>query len=140
MTGQRTKRGGRQGRIAQRAAKPAVDPCPPGQIGGLYQPLTADELRRIYATALDLLERLGMGEVPDRLRADLIAAGAVATASGRVLFPPTLVAAANDDAAKTFTLHGRDPGRSIEVGGNRVHFGTGGAAVQTLDLDTGDYR
>ncbi|MEO1453747.1 MAG: trimethylamine methyltransferase family protein [Pseudomonadota bacterium] len=140
MTGQRTKRGGRQGRIAQRAAKPAVDPCPPGQIGGLYQPLTADDLRRIYATALDLLERLGMGEVPNRLRADLIAAGAVASASGRVLFPPTLVEAAIDDAAKTFTLHGRDPGRSIEVGGNRVHFGTGGAAVQTLDLDTGDYR
>ena len=40
-------------------------------------------------------------------------------------------------AAKTFTLHGRDEARSIEVGGDRVHFGTGGAAVQTLDLDSG---
>jgi trimethylamine--corrinoid protein Co-methyltransferase len=43
-------------------------------------------------------------------------------------------------APKTITLHGRDPARSIEVGGDRVHFGTGGAAVQTLDLDSGDYR
>ena len=31
-------------------------------------------------------------------------------------------------------------GRSIEVGGDSVHFGTGGAAVQTLDLNSGDYR
>ena len=43
-------------------------------------------------------------------------------------------------AAKSFVFHGRDPARSIEVGGNRVFFGTGGAAVQTLDLDTGRYR
>lgn len=140
MTGQRIKRGGRQGRIAQRAAKPIVDPCAPGQIGGAYAPLTANELQRIYSTALDLLERLGMGEVPARLHADLIAAGAGATDSGRVLFPRALVEEAIDKAAKTFVLHGRDPDRSIEVGGHRVYFGTGGAAVQTLDMNTGDYR
>jgi len=37
-------------------------------------------------------------------------------------------------------LHGRDATHSFEVGGNRVYFGTGGAAVQTLDLDTHVYR
>lgn len=37
-------------------------------------------------------------------------------------------------------LHGQDEARSIEVGGEADHFGTGGAAVQTLDLDTGLYR
>lgn len=66
--------------------------------------------------------------------------GALEGERGRILFPPTLVQDAVDHAAKTFTLHGRDPSRSIEVGGNRVHFGTGGAAVQTLDLDTHLYR
>ena len=97
-------------------------------------------MRRIHDTALDLLERLGMGEVPLRLHADLLAAGAIDNGSGRVLFPPDLVESAVDQAAKTFVLHGRDPDRSIEIGGNRVYFGTGGAAVQTLDLDTGVYR
>ena len=97
-------------------------------------------MRRIHDTALDLLERLGMGEVPLRLHADLLAAGAIDNGSGRVLFPPGLVESAVDQAAKTFVLHGRDPDRSIEIGGNRVYFGTGGAAVQTLDLDTGVYR
>lgn len=140
MAGQRGKRGGRRERLAQRAAKPAVDPCPPGQIGGTYKPLSASDLRRIYDTALDLLEKLGIGEVPDRLHADLLAIGAIDNGKGRVLFPPALVEEAIDQAAKTFTLHGRDPERSIEVGGNKVYFGTGGAAVQTLDMDSGIYR
>ncbi len=140
MAGQRSKRGGREGRLAQRAAKPAFDPCPPGQIGGMYKPLSEADLRRIYDTALDLLEKLGIGEVPERLRNDLLAVGAVDNGMGRVLFPPELVEEAIDQAAKTFTLYGRDPKRSIEVGGNKVYFGTGGAAVQTLDMESALYR
>ena len=80
-----------------------------------------------------------MGEVPEQLTADLVAAGATER-DGRVLIPRQLTLRAIDLAAKRFTLHGRDPARSIEVGGDAVHFGTGGAAVQTLDLDTGRYR
>ncbi len=140
MAGHRGKRGGRNARLAQRAAKPAVDPCPPGQIGGAYKPLTEAELQKIYATSLDLLEKLGLGDVPDRLRADLLAIGATDNGVGRVLFRPELIEQAIDEAAKTFVLHGRDSARSIEVGGNKVHFGTGGAAVQTLDIDSGLYR
>ncbi|MCF6430939.1 trimethylamine methyltransferase family protein [Leisingera sp. MMG026] len=140
MAEQRAKRGGRQERLAQRAAKPAVDPCPPGQIGGAYKPLTPEELERVYSTSLELLAKLGMGEVPPRLHADLLAAGAQDDGSGRVLFPPQLVEQAIDQAAKTFVLHGRDDSRSITVGGNAVHFGTGGAAVQTLDMESGVYR
>ncbi len=140
MEARQGKRAGRKGRLAQRAEKPALDPCPPGQPGGSYKPLTDAELQRIYSTALDLLDRLGMGEVPPRLHADLLAIGARDTGEGRVTFPSQLVEQAIDQAAKTFVLHGRDEARSIEVGGNRVHFGTGGAAVQTLDPDTGLYR
>ncbi|MCT4557147.1 MAG: trimethylamine methyltransferase family protein [Pelagimonas sp.] len=140
MARQRVKRGGRQERLAQRAAKPIVDPCPPGQTGGDYKPLSDTDLRRIYDTALDLLEKLGIGEVPDRLCKDLMAIGATSNGNGRVLFPRALVEEAIDKAAKTFVLHGRDPDRSIEVGGDKVYFGTGGAAVQTLDMDSGLYR
>ena len=123
-----------------RAAKPAFDPCPPGQIGGAYKPLSDADLRRIYDTALALLEQLGIGDVPERLQADLRAIGASDNGEGRFLFSRPLVEEAIDQAAKTFTLHGRDPDRSIEVGGNKVYFGTGGAAVQTLDIDAGLYR
>ncbi len=140
MDGQRHKRGGRRERLARRAAKPVMDPCPPGQIGGSYRPLTEQEIQKIYGTALDLLEKLGMGDVPHRLREDLLKIGALTTDAGRIAFPPDLVERAVDQAAKTFVLHGRDESRSIEVGGNRVYFGTGGAAVQTLDRETRLYR
>lgn len=135
-----SKRGGRTARLAKRAAKPVVDPCPPGQIGGTYKPLSDLEMQRIYQTALKLLGTLGIGEVPARLARDLCAIGARQTDAGRILFPAEVVGAAIAAAAKTFTLHGRDPARSIEVGGAKVYFGTGGAAVQTLDLDTQTYR
>ncbi|MGR3492389.1 MAG: trimethylamine methyltransferase family protein [Shimia sp.] len=135
----RRRGAGRRERLAQRAAGPAVHPCPPGQPGGRYRPLTEPQLARITETAFRLLAELGMGEVPERLRHDLLAAGAQA-AGERILLPSEMVERAITLSAKTFTLHGRDPARSIEVGGDAVHFGTGGAAVQTLDLDTGLYR
>lgn len=135
-----SKRSGRNARLAQRAAEPAIDPCPPGQAGGRFQPLTQSEVKQIYNTALRLLETLGMGEVPDRLANDLRSAGAQSGQQGRLLFPRNMVEDAIGSAAKTFSFHGRDEARSIEVGGNRVFFGTGGAAVQTLDLESGHYR
>ncbi len=134
------KRMGRKARMAKRAAKPIVNPSPPGARGGQYAPLSDDDLVQIFDSAQHLLAHLGMGEVPDRLRSDLIQAGAQDGPNNRILFPKTLVHEAIEQAAKTFTLHGRDPARSIEVGGDRVYFGTGGAAVQTLDIDTGVYR
>ncbi|MEM1374357.1 MAG: trimethylamine methyltransferase family protein, partial [Pseudomonadota bacterium] len=132
-------RSGRKARHAQRAAPPAFDPCPPGQKGGRYQPLTEPEMEAIFDTALRLLADLGMGEVPDRLHADFLRMGAEAKGN-RVTFAPSLTREAIDAAAKKFTLFGRDPARDIEVGGDRVYFGTGGAAVQTLDMGTGLYR
>jgi len=132
------RQGGRRSRHKHRAAG-APNPAPPGQKGGQYRPLSEADLQAIYATAKRLLAELGMGEVPARLTADLLAAGAVAKGD-RLLIPPALVEDAIAAAAKRFVLHGQDEARSIEVGGEAVHFGTGGAAVQTLDMQTGLYR
>ena len=56
--------------------------------------------------------------------------GQVPAAASRWSWMPSI------KASKVFTLHGqRRAARSIVVGGEAVHFGTGGAAVQTLDLD-----
>ena len=120
MSSDGSRRSGRRARIAQRAAKPEFDPCPPGQIGGAFSPLTEAEVSLIFETALKLLETLGMGNVPDRLRKDLLAAGAVEGEQDRVLFPKQMVMRAVNSAAKTFFFHGRDENRSIEVGGDRV--------------------
>ena len=62
-----TKRAGRKARLAHRARGPAENPCPPGQIGGTYAPSSEVEIHAIHKTALDLLARLGIREVPARL-------------------------------------------------------------------------
>ncbi len=134
-----SRRSGRREKLLQRAAPVAVNPCPPGQLGGQFRPLSEAECRAIYDTALRLLDDLGMGEVPPVLRDQLVAHGARIKAE-RIQIPAVLVEAAIGAAPSEFVLNGRDSARSITVGGERVHFGTGGAAVQTLDLDTGDYR
>ncbi len=136
----RRQSGGRSARLALRAAPPVVNPAPAGQIGGAYKPLSDADLKAIYDTALKLLESLGMGEVPDRLETLFLSKGAHLNDKGRTCFPRAMVEDAIAMAAKRFPLHARDPHRSIEVGGDTVHFGTGGAAVQTLDMATSSYR
>lgn len=137
----RRRSGGRRARRAARAADAEqINPCPPGQVGGRYRPLSESEMTQIYAMALRLLDELGMGEVPDKLRQVAEAEGARTNGLGRLSFPPALIEDIIDGAAKSFVFHGRDPNRDFELGGSRVHFGTGGAAVQTLDLESGLYR
>jgi len=49
--------GGRAARTAKRTApKPEINPCPPGQTGGTYRPLTVPQIEAIYDTALKSLE------------------------------------------------------------------------------------
>ena len=134
-----TGRRGRRDKLARRSAPPP-NPAPPGQTGGRYAPLDVAEMQAIHDMALRLLAELGMGEVPDRLARDLTALGAQMGADRRLRLPPQMVQDAMNSAPKVFTLHGRDPARSITVGGQAVHFGTGGAAVQTLDRQTRLYR
>ena len=131
--------GGRAGRHLRRSQALPINPAPPGGGGGQYKPLSISDMEQIYEMALRLLEDLGVGEVPGRLRDIFVQQGARFEA-GRIHIPRRLITQAIAAAPKTITLHGRDAARSIQVGGDRVHFGTGGAAVQTLDLDSGDYR
>ena len=145
MTSEETRPGRRPNARAARlqarlAAAPEVNPCPPGQIGGSYRPLSEAQLQAIYDTALRLLAELGMGEVPAAFQELALARGAQLNDRGRLTYPRAMVEDVIAGAAKSFVFHGRDPRHDFEIGGERVHFGTGGAAVQTLDIDTGRYR
>ncbi|MEL6236509.1 MAG: trimethylamine methyltransferase family protein [Pseudomonadota bacterium] len=142
MTESRPQRrgGGRAARVAARQSAPTQNPAAPGQRGGRYAPLSDAELYAIYQTALRLLSELGLGEAPPVLVEAALARGARQSDEGRLCFPRDLVEDVIAGACTQFTLHGRDPRHSIELGGDRVYFGTGGAAVQTLDLETGRYR
>ncbi|MEM7440246.1 MAG: trimethylamine methyltransferase family protein [Pseudomonadota bacterium] len=133
------KRGGREGRLKLRATEGVFDPAPVGGIGGRYRPLSEADCQAIYDAALQILDEIGMGDVPPQLAEQCLAHGARMQAD-RLLFSPEMVDRIVAGAAKEIRLPARDPARSITVGGDRVYFGTGGAAVQMLDLDTGAYR
>ena len=58
--------GGRQARVAMRAAPLADDvkPVRPGLPGGQYKPLTEASVGQIHAAALDALEQIGLSQAP----------------------------------------------------------------------------
>lgn len=135
------RRGGRKDRIARRTAvEPEINPAPPGQSGGTYRPLSNNDVRAIYETALRLLSDLGMGDTPKVLQDAALEMGAEINSHGRLCYPAALIEDIIATAPKRFTFHGRDSRHSFDVGGDSVHFGTGGAAVKTLDIDSGLYR
>jgi trimethylamine--corrinoid protein Co-methyltransferase len=137
----RRRRGGsRAAMLAKRSKPPAINPAPAGPTGGQYRPLTDTQVEQIYATSMRMLAELGMGDAPQALVDQALKCGATINDLGRLCFSRDMVEDIIDGACKSFVLHGRDEKYSFAVGGDRVYFGTGGAAVQTLDLDSHIYR
>ena len=130
----------REAKLAKRSKPPVVSPAPPGPVGGQYRPLTEIQVKLIYDTSLRMLAELGMGDSPQALTEQALKCGATINELGRLCFSPGMVEDIIDSACKSFVFHGRDPKHTFEIGGDRVYFGTGGAAVQTLDLDSHIYR
>lgn len=81
-----------------------------------------------------------MAGLPDAIRDRLAGSGITTRDDGRVCFPRAMVEDALARAPSTVHLPGLDTGRSLEVGGGRVHIGTGGAAVQVLEADGISFR
>lgn len=134
--------GGRQARQALRAAPLAEDvkPIRPGMSGGNYRPLSDAGVARIHTAALQALEEIGLADAPPSGVEILTKAGAVQGDDGRIRIPRALVEDMLALAARGITLHGQDPKHDILLAGNRVHYGTGGAAVHIVDVEKREYR
>jgi len=112
-----------------------------GPIGGQYHPLTLDRVGRIHETALRVLEEVGVKVELDQARAIFATAGArINKRTKRVQMDPQLVERALHDAPSSIRLCGRTEDDDLVVEGQRTYFGTGGAAVKVLDLDTHEIR
>ncbi|KIC20162.1 trimethylamine methyltransferase family protein [Leisingera sp. ANG-Vp] len=132
------RRPGRRARGASDTA--AAPPITPGMPGGHYRPLSPAEMERIHQLVLQLLGDLGLSQVTPSLQARAVAAGCQVDDAGRLRFPRSLVEDVIARTRRKFTLHGTDPVHDIEIGGRRVHAGTGGAAPTMMDFHTGKYR
>ena len=103
-------------------------------------PLSPADQQRIHHAALDALEQIGLADAPQSGIDLMVAAGAILGDDGRLRFPRGLVEDMVAKAAKTVTLCGRDPAHDMQIGDKRVYYGTAGAAVHMVDVDSHEYR
>ncbi len=97
-------------------------------------------MQDIFDNALDILENLGMGSPIPTFIESMVDAGGWLDDDGRLHYPKDVVNRALETATKEFVWHGFDEANSLELGGNRVHFATAGAAVTMLDHATKTFR
>ena len=134
--------GGRAARRMERAA-PLADELRPvraGLAGGQYRPLDDAAVKAIDSAVYQILEEIGLSQAPESGVRYMTAAGAIAGDDGRVRFPRALVDDMLAKAARNITLCGQDPKHDLLLSGSRVHYGTAGAAVHVVDVETNDYR
>ena len=139
--GDSRRRGGREARreLRARAIPDAERVVRPGMPGGRYRPLADADVQKIHGAALTALETIGFGQpLPSAVEA-LTRLGC-AYRDGRIHFPRALVEDVVARAARNFPLFARDPRLDLHPSGDKVHFGTAGAAVNMVDARTGEYR
>ncbi|WIY24598.1 trimethylamine methyltransferase family protein [Parasedimentitalea psychrophila] len=133
------------GRAARRAARAAPVPehlrsIHPGMEGGTLKPLTQQDMERIHSSVLDALENIGLADAPQSGIDYLVGAGCILGDDGRIRFPRALVEDTIAKANRSITLFSRDGKTDLELSGNRVHYGTAGAAVSMVDVHGREYR
>ncbi len=114
-----------------------------GLQGGQYKPLSDADIHTLHEAALTLLEKTGFtyeSGLEDTVDM-LAAAGArVDRPAARIRFPRALVMEQARKAPGRVVLYSRDGRNDLELTEDRVHLGTGGAAIRIIDLETGEYR
>jgi len=136
------RRGGRNARKALRSAPLADDikPVWPGMESDRYRVLTPLDMDNIHASILDTLETIGLADaIPSCIEA-VTAAGGFVNEKDRLCFPRALIEDTIATANRTFSIYGQTQAQDLEPTGNKVYFGTGGAAVHIVDALTAEYR
>jgi trimethylamine--corrinoid protein Co-methyltransferase len=116
-----------------------------GQLGGLdggfYRPLSESDIRHIHETVMRIYQEIGI-QVSTRRGFDVFREkGAKVSEEKQIVYiSPTMFEDLIDLAPSEIVLWGREERNNIIVGGKRVHFGSGGTALNILDLETGEKR
>jgi len=139
MATRQKRRPRRQGRD-DGSRKPA-NPFPPGLEGGQYRPLNDQDVQRIHEAALSVLERTGVEILESECRHIFEQAGArLDKARNRVFIPRQMVETALKTVNHDVVLYSKDGETDLHLRDKRVHLGTGGAAINIIDLDSGQVR
>jgi trimethylamine--corrinoid protein Co-methyltransferase len=132
--------GGRKARRASRSAGAAGIAVQPGMAGGAYKPLSDRDIERIHAAALDVLERIGVGDPIPEITEALVPKGCILGDDGRLRFPRALIEDVIAVSAREYVVYAPDPKYDLEIKDQNVFLATSGEAVNILDYDTNRYR
>lgn len=102
--------------------------------GGQYNPLFANDVEAIHDTGLKVLEEVGV-EVRSRSALEAFERAGMRSDGRVVRIPRRAVEDAISAAPSSVTLYGRHPDYDLSLEGNNVYLGTGGTAINVLDLD-----
>jgi len=114
-----------------------------GLSGGQYRPLSEKQIKTIHEASLSILEKTGFTfEAGLEHTLDMLkkAGATVDRNNARIYFPGDLVMEQTVKAPERVILFSRDGRNDLDLTKNRVHLGTGGAAIRILDLETGEAR
>ena len=139
---QNRRAGGRAARKAARAAPlaEAMRPVRPGMQGGTYKPLSQLDMERINEAALCALEEIGLADAPQSGIDIMVRAGAILGDDGRLRYPRALIEDMLAKANRGVTLCARNPKHDLHLSEQKVHYGTAGAAVHMVDVQSRSYR
>ncbi|SDL04831.1 trimethylamine methyltransferase family protein [Halarsenatibacter silvermanii] len=106
-----------------------------------YKPLGEKDLDQIVDAVYRLLTEIGMEINSKKARQIFADSGAeVDDETKRVRLPAGMIDEALESTPSNVTLWGREERHHLQVGENRVYFGTGGTVLNVLDLESGEKR
>ncbi len=109
--------------------------------GGQYRPFSDVDVQKIHHAVMTLLEKGGVKVFTRRGREYFKQAGAIVDESScTVRIPQGMIEDSIASAPHSVTLCGRDPRHDIVLEGANVYLGTGGTAINVLDIETGARR
>ncbi len=97
--------------------------------------LTEDKIRRIHASALEVLEEVGLQVVHEGARKLLLEAGARPEGEDVIRIPGELVAEAIESAPGSFTIYNREGEEALSLGAGHTHYGAGVTNLAYMDID-----
>ena len=109
--------------------------------GGQYRPLSEDSVRKVHNSALSLLAEVGVEVNSARASETFQRYGAVVDSATRIVkLPRAMVEDAIDRAPKRIVLCGREEKYDLHCEGSNVYMGTGGTALNVIDIETDQKR
>lgn len=113
-----------------------------GLDGGLYRPLDNSAISKMHEGILRILGEIGIKVPGEAAFAKFQNAGLKTDPEKRIVYiSQSFLEDCIDAAPSELVLHARgNPDNNIIVGDKRVHFGSGGTALNVLDLETGKKR